>query len=140
MSSFPQEVPIYGAPRGKAYAKLHPGPAEIQPLGEPRAGFQKIASNFVLETRTYVVGWVRESSLNLASAGGVLGGRATGAYDPGKPMIEVPAGSELRRGDQTVATVTAPVKLACEDDCNSPRPKVSLVCIAPLLLRVEPPS
>ncbi|MGH1344064.1 MAG: hypothetical protein ACRBN8_21070 [Nannocystales bacterium] len=126
-------------PDGDAFAKLS-GPITIQRLGRGKGGRALVAANFVLEERTYAVGWIDEASIPTKSVG-IPGGVPAG-YGATRPTYAaVPSGAKLRTtGGEVVAMTSAPTKLKCLSGCLGPTPQVELHCIGAFSATVIPPA
>ncbi len=124
------EVPVavLAEPRGPAIASVQ-GPVEIQRIGAPRDGHVLAAINFVLEQRTYAVGWIPVAALTSGSPH-VRGGVIVERPDDDLPEVPVPAGAELRSaGGSVVGSMRMHAKLPCLADCAGPSPVVQISCM-----------
>jgi hypothetical protein len=130
-------VTVLDAPRGRPIAKVQ-GPVQIQRLGEPRERHLLAAINFVLEERTYAIGWVPEEAL-AKDAPAMPGGVVAGYMPPVGPPVAVPAGAKLvSDGGTVLGLVRAATELPCVDECDGPTPIVEVRCVARFRVKVVP--
>ena len=136
-------LPVRVRPGGRAFATIT-GPVEFQPLDGHRKNHQLGAISFVLETRTYAIGWMPTAALDRARRGTPAVGGAIvqpRADPPPTEPVSIPAGSTLHSKDgKQVGHVLTDVSLQCLDDCTSSTPVVELACVARLPLRARPPN
>lgn len=129
------DLKLRATPGGTPFVTLD-GPVVVQRLGKPKRGYTLVAANWVLEERTYAVGWIKTKAIKKPKPG-VPGGVLGGIIAP-RTMVEVPAGAVLRSSDgEPVAVVHKPTKLECTARCKDPAPRVRLGCVTDLKLWVD---
>jgi hypothetical protein len=130
-----EETPVRDRPGGRAFAQVS-GPATVQPLGQTRGKHMLGAVAFVLEQRTYAIGWIPVAAIEAGRMRGVLGGVVAGMPE-GNERVTITAGTRLasETGDD-VAVATEDVTLVCLSDCETPTPVVELRCVGTFPARV----
>jgi hypothetical protein len=128
-------TPVRDRPGGRAFAKVA-GPATVQPLGQTRGKHLLGAVAFVLEQRTYAVGWIPVAAIEAGRMGGVFGG-VIGGRPEGTERVTIPAGTRLSsETGEDVAVATGDVTLVCLSDCETPTPVVEIRCVGTFPARV----
>lgn len=130
-------APVLDRPGGRPLARIS-GPATIQPLGETQRGHTLGAISFVLEDRTYAIGWIADAAVESGQRrGGVVGGVVAGMPAADATRVTLTAGTNLHTEQgERIAVTTDDITLECLSDCGTETPLVQVQCVGTFPARV----